>query len=91
MNELFGIIFLSIGSIICFIRGYKYAFKTEIEVEKIFSKRKKWQIKFDDFFSVSKESVIFWTKTGGIGSIFMGIILLVLIFLIIFGVLKPPA
>ena len=89
MNKIFSIIVLLIFSIFSFIRGYNAIFNTNKEIEKNLSQRTKLQIKLDNFFSVSKESATFWMRISGGFAIFASILLLVVIFLIIFGVLTP--
>jgi len=92
MNKLPGIIVLLIFSIISFIKGYNFLFKTEKEVDKYLSNRTELKRKLDEIFSMStKEEQIFWTRVSGVGAMFFAIVFTVMIFLIIFGVLIPAA
>ena len=89
MNKFFSIIVLLVFSIFGFVKGYNAIFNTDKEIEKNLSKRTKLQIKLDNFFSVSKEIATFWMRISGGFAMFAAILLLVMIFLIIFGILTP--
>jgi len=89
MNKIFSITFLLLWSIFLFVKGYNAVFKSEKQLEKNLSQRTKLQRKYDNFFSYSKDEAIFWMRVTGIAGLVFATLLIIIIFLIIFGVLTP--